>query len=51
MSDPDDRRRPRPRDFVGGYTTSSGRSVSELKPPPRGPAPGAKRRESHRDDE
>lgn len=49
MASTTDRRRPRRKEFVGGHTTSSGRDVSELKPPPPGPGPGGKRPESPRD--
>ncbi len=35
------RRSTSPTEKRGGYSSSS-KSVSELKPPPRGPAPGAK---------
>jgi hypothetical protein len=45
MASAQESRRPRRTDVVGGYTTTSGRDVSELKPPPRGPGPGVKRSE------
>jgi hypothetical protein len=44
MASNDRRRSARRKVYRGGYT-SSGRDVSELKPPPRGPGPGVKRSE------